>query len=80
MKQRGHELIGDNLQVESYTNTWMQIKIHPLVFYRRYDTFAKGFKSVKGLYAALDMGQYVAIRFSEKSDVTAFHRMHHEYV
>ena len=80
MKQKGREIVGDSNKVESYTNGWAQVRVHPIVFYRRYDTFAKGFKSVKGLYAELDLGQFVSIRFSEKADVTAFHRLHHEYL
>jgi hypothetical protein len=80
MKQKGRAIIGDDIKVASYTNDWAQVRVHPIVFYRRYDDFAKGFKNVKGLYAELDLGQYVSIRFSEKSDVTAFHRLHHEYL
>ena len=80
MKQQGREIIGDVIKVDSYTTDWLQVRVHPLVFFRRYDEFAKGFKSVKGLYAELDLGQYISIRFSDKNDMTTFHRLHHEYI
>jgi len=80
MKQNGREITGDIIKVDSYTSEWMQIRLHPAIFYRRYDEFAKGFESVKGLYAELDLGQFVCIRFSDKNDVTNFHRLHHEYL
>lgn len=80
MKQNGREIIGDNIKVASYTDHWAQVKVHPIVFYRRYDAFMQGFKQVKGLYAELDLGQFVSIRFSDKTDVTAFHKLHHEYI
>jgi hypothetical protein len=80
MKQKGRAITGDDIKVSSYTNDWVHVRVHPIVFYRRYETFAKGFKSVKGLYAELDLGQFVSIRFSDKNDLTAFHRLHHEYI
>lgn len=80
MKQQGREIMGDSVKVENYTNKWLQVRLHPIVFYRRYEAFATGFKKVKGLYAEIDMGQCVVIRFTDKSDVTEFHRMHHEYI
>ena len=80
MKQQGHAIIGDNIKVASYTDSWAQVRVHPCVFYRRYDAFAQGFKQVKGLYTELDLGQFVSIRFSDKNDVTTFHRLHHEYI
>lgn len=80
MRQEGRAIVGNDIKVESYTNSWSQVRIHPLVFYRRYDDFAAGFKNIKGLYAELDLGQFVSIRFSDKNDVTAFHRLHHEYI
>jgi hypothetical protein len=80
MKQKGREIVGDIVKVDSYTSDWAQVRLHPGVFYRRYDDFAKGFKSVKGFYAELDLRQFIAIRFSDKNDVTNFHRLHHEYL
>lgn len=80
MKQKGRAIVGDDIKVDSYTSNWTQVRVHPLVFYRRYDEFANGFKKVKGLYAELDQGQFISIRFSDKNDLTAFHRMHHEYI
>ena len=80
MKQKGHEIIGDDVKIDSYTSDWKQVRIHPLVFYRRYDKFVEGFKTVKGLYVELDQGQFISIRFSDKNDLTTFHRLHHEYI
>lgn len=80
MKQKGNRLIGDPVTLDSYTADWESVRLHPTTFYRRLDLFQKGFKKVKGLYTEIDMGQFVTIRFSEKDDLTEFHRMHHEYL
>jgi hypothetical protein len=80
MKQKGRCIVGDPIQVDNYTSDWVSVRLHPATFYRRHDEFQEGFKNVKGFYAELDLGQFVIIRFSEKDDMTAFHRMHHEYV
>ena len=80
MKQQGRCITGDPIRVDSFTADWMSVRLHPTTFYRRIDEFQQGFESVKGLYAEIDMGQFVVIRFSEKDDVTAFHRRHHEYL
>lgn len=80
MKQKGHCIVGDIVSVDSFTSNWLSVKLHPATFYRRMNEFQESFKLVKGLYAELDLGQYVVIRFSEKDDVTAFHRCHHEYL
>ncbi len=80
MKQNGKCLVGDPIQVDSYTSDWLSVRLHPTTFYRRLDDFRDGFAKVKGLYAELDMGQFVVIRFSEKEDVTMFHKLHHAYI
>jgi len=80
MKQQGHEIVGNDIKVDNYTRKWISARVHPLVFFRRYDKFVEGFKSVKGLFAEIDQGEFVSIRFTEKSDLTAFHKMHHEYL
>ena len=80
MKQQGRCIVGDHVRVDSYTSDWLSVRVHPCIFYRRNDEFHKGFKTVKGLYTELDMGQFIVIRFSEKEDVTSFHRRHHEYI
>jgi len=80
MKRQGQCIVGDPIQVDDYTSDWASIRIHPSVFYRRQDELQKGFKSVKGLYAEIDMGQFVVVRFSEPEDMTAFHKRHHEYI
>lgn len=80
MKQQGRCITGDPIRVDSFTSDWMSVKLHPTTFYRRLEQFDQGFENMKGLYAEIDMGQFVVIRFSEKDDVTAFHRRHHEYL
>lgn len=78
MKQVGKCVVGTLRNVEDFTSEWMSVKIHPAVYYRRMDEFQKTLDSTKGFYAELDFGQYILIRFSEKDDVTKFHRNHHE--
>ena len=80
MKQKGNCLLGDPVLLSNYTAKWESIHVHPTTFYRRLDRFQKGFKKVKGFYVEIDMGDFVVIRFSEKDDLTAFHKMHHEYI
>lgn len=80
MKIKDRCVTGSTISVGSYTNDWYQIRIHPATFYRREQDFVEGFKKVRGLYAELDLGQFISIRFSDKADLTEFHRMHHEYL
>lgn len=80
MKQQGKYISGNHTQVNSYTAGWESVRIHPTSYYRRQDEFLAGLTKSKGLYAELDMGQFVVIRFSEKDDMTAFHQRHHTYV
>jgi hypothetical protein len=80
MKQNGKCLVGDPVRLERFTADWMSVKLHPTTFYRRLDEFYEGFSSSKGLYTEIDCGQYVLIRFSDKEDLTAFHRRHHSYI
>jgi len=80
MKQVGKCITGDPIQVNNLTRDWETVRLHPLVFYRRYDDFLDGLKTAKGLHATMDLGQFVLIRFLEKDDLTAFYRRHHEYV
>ena len=80
MKQLGKYIVGEHRVVDSYTSDWMSIKVHPTTYYRRQDDIQYTLEKIKGLYAELDMGQFVLLRFSEKEDVTTFHRHHHEYI
>jgi hypothetical protein len=80
MKQQGKCIVGDPIRVNSYTADWLSVKLHPIIFYRRHDEFQEGFETVKGLYTELDLGQFVLIKFSEKDDLTAFHRRHNAYL
>jgi hypothetical protein len=80
MKQQGRCIVGDLRVVDSYTSDWMSIKMHPATFYRRQADIQASLEKIRGLYAELDMGQYILLRFSEKDDVTTFHRHHHEYI
>ncbi len=80
MKQQGKCIVGDPISVDNYTADWMAVRVHPTTYYRRQEEIHDGFKNMKGLYAEIDLGQYITIRFSEKDDMTAFHRRHHEYL
>lgn len=80
MKQQGKCIVGDPVRIDSYTAGWPSVRLHPTTFYRRQDEIQEGFNSVKGLYTEIDMGQYIVIKFSEKDDLTAFHRRHHTYL
>lgn len=80
MKQEGRCIVGDPIKVNSYTADWLSVRLHPTTYYRRLEEFDRGFEQVKGLYAELDLGQFVLIRFLEKDDLTAFYRRHHQYV
>ena len=80
MKQQGKCITGDPVSVDNFTADWMSVRIHPTTFYRRQEEIHDGFGNMKGLYAEIDHGQYVTIRFSDKDDMTAFHRRHHEYL
>jgi len=80
MKQQGKCIVGDPISVDGYTADWMSIRVHPGTFYRRLEAIYKTLDSIKGVYAEIDMGQFVLLRFSDKDDVTKFHRDHHEYI
>lgn len=80
MKQQGKCIVGDPIRVDNYTADWLSVKLHPTTFYRRLDEIQAGFSTVKGLYTELDLGQFVVIKFSDKEDLTAFHRRHHAYL
>lgn len=80
MKQEGKCIIGNPIVLDSFTSDWLHVRLHPTTFYRRKHEFEEWFKDVKGFYVELDMGDFVDIRFSEKEDLTAFHRKHHEYI
>jgi len=77
MKQLGKCIVGDLRKVDDFTSGWMSVKVHPSVYYRRQEEFTKTLDETKGLYAELDMGQYILLRFAEKNDLTLFHRNHH---
>jgi hypothetical protein len=80
MKQQGRCIVGDPISIDSYTSDWVSVRLHPATFYRRHEEIQQGLDTVKGLYVEIDLGQFVVIRFSEKDDMTAFHRRHHGYV
>lgn len=80
MKQLGKCIVGATHHVDGYTADWMSVKIHPATFYRRHHEIQETLSTIKGLYAEMDMGQFILLRFSEKDDVTKFHRNHHEYL
>lgn len=80
MKQQGKCITGDPIRVDSFTTGWMSVRMHPTSYYRRQEEIQENLLRSKGLYAEIDQGQFVVIRFAEKDDVTAFHRRHHEYI
>lgn len=80
MKQDGKCIVGDPIRVDDFTSDWLSVRVHPATYYRRIDDFYAGFTDVKGFYTRLDQGEYVVIRFSEKEDLTAFHRRHNNYI
>lgn len=80
MKQQNKCLTGDPIRVARYTSSWLSVRIHPASYYRRLDDFLESLNKTKGMYAILDTGPYVLIKFAEKDDLTAFHRQHHQYV
>ena len=80
MKQQGRCIVGDPIRLDNYTSDWMSVKLHPTTYYRRHDAFQETLNNIKGVYAELDFGQFILIRFSDKDDLTTFHRHHHEYV
>ena len=80
MKQVGQCITGDPVVVDAYTSTWMSVRMHPASYYRRQTEIIKSLEKSRGFYTEIDMGEFVVIRFSEKDDVTEFHRCHHEYL
>ena len=80
MKQIGKCIVGDPIKINNVTRGWETVRLHPSVYYRRLDAFLDGLSTSKGLHAVADLGQFVLIRFSEKEDLTAFYRLHHEYI
>lgn len=80
MRKQGKCIVGDIITIDSYTSDWLSVRMHPTSYYRRQEEIHDGLSDTKGLYAELDLGQFVVIRFSEKDDLTAFHRRHHDYL
>lgn len=80
MKNQGNCILGDPVRIDKFTASWPSVKVHPAVFYRRIQEFHESFSRLKGLYTEIDIGNCVIIRFSEKDDLTTFHKMHHCYV
>ena len=80
MKIQGNCVTGDPVMLDRYTANWLTVRLHPTTYYRRQDAFFDSFKSIKGLYAEIDRGEFICIRFTDKDDVTNFHKMHHEYI
>lgn len=80
MKQQGRCVIGDPISVDNYTSGWPSVRLHPTTFYRHMAEFQKGLDKTAGYYAEIDMGQFILIKFSDKSDVTAFYKKYHEHI
>jgi hypothetical protein len=80
MKLKNNFLVGDPVRIDSYTSEWLTLHLHPSVFYRRLEIFQESLEQSKGMYAEIDMGEFICIRFSEKEDLTNFYRIHHNYI
>lgn len=80
MKQQGKCIVGDPVSLDSYTAGWTSVSLHPATFYRRADEFEKSLQNSVGVYTEIDMGRSVILRFSNKDDATAFHRLHHNCI
>ena len=80
MKVKKNCIMGDPVMLDRYTAKWATVRLHPLTFYRRLDLFRSSLGKVKGLYAEIDSGQFVSIRFSEQDDIKEFYKTHEEYV
>lgn len=80
MKQSGKCITGPIRAIDSYTSDWDSVRIYPTVYYRRHSEFQSTLDTIKGLYVELDLGQYILIRFSNKDDLTEFHRKHHQHI
>lgn len=80
MKQVGNRIIGDVVRLEDYTAKWDSLRLHPTTFYRKYAQFQQVLSSLPGLYAQIDAGDFVEIKFSNESDLNNFYKMHNEYI
>ena len=80
MKQQGNCVTGDMNQVDKYTSKWPSIRLHPTAFYRRLNEIQENFRSLKGLYTEIDMGQFVLIRFAEKTDMIEFYKRYYNSI
>jgi len=80
VKKVGKCITGDMCRVDSYTQDWFPVKMHPSTYYRRMDEIGETLQKSKGLYTELDLGQFVLLRFSEKDDLTSFYKKHHDHV
>lgn len=80
MRKINNCLIGDFVRVDSYTTGWYTIKLHPGTYYRRQAEFISTLKKNTGLYAELDAGDSVLIRFDNMSDVNNFYKQHYGYI
>lgn len=80
VKQIGNFLVGDVSGLESYTSDWFSVTLHPTTYYRRLDDMSMSLDAIRGMCAEIDTGESVVIRFSDKSDMTAFYKRHHEYI
>ena len=80
MRQSGKCIIGETRAIDSYTSDWDSVRICPTVYYRRLSDFQDTLNNIEGMYTELDLGQYILIRFSNKDDLTKFHRCHHSFI
>jgi len=79
MKQVGSSIIGNLVQVNNFTKEWSEISLHPAIFYRNYDKFITTLEDGNGLYAEIDSGNNIIIRFSDNDDAINFHNDYNDY-
>jgi len=72
LKQVGHKIVGDFVKIDNITKDWSQVAIHPVVYYRKEQRIEEALNAIKGLYAELDTGRDVYIRFQTEEDANTF--------
>lgn len=80
MKKIKNCIVGEVIKVMDYTEGWYTIQVHPTTFYRRINQIHKSLNSINGLYAEIDYGSCVCIRFSDQSDGEKFRVENEEYI
>lgn len=80
MKKIENCIIGESAKLMDYTNGWYTVHVHPTTYYRRMSQFQNSLSSIDGLYAEIDYGSGVYLRFSNQSDAEKFRLDNHAYL